>query len=255
MTARATAKPGIMGRTALDQQHLDTVLIIVIGVLLCGGLVMLTSASISLAERNTGNPFFYLQRQLVAVAIGLTGAAVMMRIPTQVWERFGIVLVCLAIGLLMAVFVPGLGHTVNGSTRWLSIAGINIMQVSEPVRLLMLMYISGYAVRHRQELRERFIGFAKPMLLVAGTCVLLLLQPDFGASVIMLMISLSVLFIAGARLRDFFACGVVVGGLGSAVCPESVLQPVRASDSATTAPIKARLAANIRDPSVRPIPQ
>ena len=212
MTARATAKPGIMGRTALDQQHLDTVLIIVIGVLLCGGLVMLTSASISLAERNTGNPFFYLQRQLVAVAIGLTGAAVMMRIPTQVWERFGIVLVCLAIGLLMAVFVPGLGHTVNGSTRWLSIAGINIMQVSEPVRLLMLMYISGYAVRHRQELRERFIGFAKPMLLVAGTCVLLLLQPDFGASVIMLMISLSVLFIAGARLRDFFACGVAVGG-------------------------------------------
>ncbi len=212
MTARATAKPGIMGRTALDQQHLDTVLIIVIGVLLCGGLVMLTSASISLAERNTGNPFFYLQRQLVAVAIGLTGAAVMMRIPTQVWERLGIVLVCLAIGLLMAVFVPGLGHTVNGSTRWLSIAGINIMQVSEPVRLLMLMYISGYAVRHRQELRERFIGFAKPMLLVAGTCVLLLLQPDFGASVIMLMISLSVLFIAGARLRDFFACGVAVGG-------------------------------------------
>jgi cell division protein FtsW len=112
----------------------------------------------------------------------------------------------------MSVFIPGLGHTVNGSTRWLSIAGINVMQVSEPVRLLMLMYISGYAVRHRQELRERFVGFAKPMLLVAGACVLLLLQPDFGASVVMLMISLSVLFIAGARLRDFFAFGLAFGG-------------------------------------------
>jgi cell division protein FtsW len=212
MTARTAARQTAPGRAVIDQQHLDTLLIVVIGVLLCGGLVMLTSASISLAERNTGNPFFYLQRQLVAVVIGLAGAAVMMRIPTHVWERLGLALVCLAIALLMSVFIPGLGHTVNGSTRWLSIAGMNIMQVSEPVRLLMLMYISGYAVRHRQELRERFVGFAKPMALVAGACVLLLLQPDFGASVVMLVISLSVLFIAGARLRDFFAFGLAVAG-------------------------------------------
>ena len=212
MTARTAARKAGVGRIVVEPQHLDTLLILVIGVLLCGGLVMLTSASISLAERDTGNPFFYLQRQLVAVILGLAGAAMMMRIPTQIWERFGIALVCLAVGLLIAVFIPGLGHTVNGSTRWLSVSGINIMQVSEPVRLLMLMYISGYAVRHRQELHERFVGFAKPMLLVAGTCVLLLLQPDFGASVLMLMISLSVLFIAGARLRDFFFCAVAVGG-------------------------------------------
>jgi cell division protein FtsW len=212
MTARTAARQPGTGRTAIDPQDMDILLTLVIGVLLCGGLVMLTSASISLAERNTGNPFFYLQRQLVAVVIGLAGAAVMMRIPTKIWERCGIVLLCLAAGLLLSVFVPGLGHTVNGSTRWLSVAGVNIMQVSEPVRLLMLMYISGYAVRHRQELSQRFVGFAKPMLLVSGACVLLLLQPDFGASVVMLMISLSVLFIAGARLRDFFAFGVAVSG-------------------------------------------
>jgi cell division protein FtsW len=200
------------GRTVMNPQYMDNLLILVVGVLLCGGLVMLTSASISLAERNTGNPFFYLQRQLVAVVIGLAGAAVMLRIPTAIWERFGLALVCLAFALLMSVFIPGLGNTVNGSTRWLSVADINVMQVSEPVRLLMLMYISGYAVRHRQELRERFLGFAKPMGLVAGACALLMLQPDFGASVVMLMISLSVLFIAGARLRDFFAFGLAISG-------------------------------------------
>lgn len=211
MTAQTGVRRSGADRTAFNEQHLDQMLILVIGVLLCGGLVMLTSASISLAERNTGNPFFYLQRQLVAVVIGLAGAAAMLRIPTHLWERFGLALVCLAVGLLISVLVPGFGHTVNGSTRWLSIGGVNIMQVSEPVRLLMLMYISGYAVRHGKELRESFPGFAKPMLLVAATCGLLLAQPDFGASVVMLMIALSVLFIAGARLRDFFALSVVVG--------------------------------------------
>jgi len=213
MTTRTVAKRPGVGRNVTGDQ-LDIVLILVISALLCGGLVMLTSASISLAERNTGNPFFYLERQILAVCIGLIGAIVMLRIPTHIWERLGLVLVFLALSLLIAVLMPGLGHTVNGSTRWLSVAGINVVQVSEPARLLMLMYISGYAVRHRQELRERFIGFGKPMLLVAGTCALLLAQPDFGASVVMLIIALAVLFIAGARLRDFLLLSLgVFGGL------------------------------------------
>jgi cell division protein FtsW len=200
MTARAAAR-----RPGPVIPEFDSVLVVVIGILLCTGLVMLTSASISIAERNSGNPFFYLERQVFAVIIGLAGAAATLCIPTELWERFGLILVCLATAMLVALLVPGLGHTVNGSTRWLRIAGVNIVQVSEPARLLMLMYISGYAVRHAKELRERFVGFAKPMLLIAGICLLLLAQPDFGAAVLMLVIALSVLFVAGARWRDFFA--------------------------------------------------
>ncbi len=187
-------------------------LVLIVATLLCVGLVMLTSASISLAERNTSNPLFYFERQLVAVFIGLTGAAAMLRVPTVFWERIAFVFVCLAIALLIAVLIPGLGNMVNGSTRWLSVGGVNVMQVSEPARLLMLMYISGYAVRHRTELRERLWGFVKPMLLILMICGLLLLEPDFGASVLMLAISLAVLFIAGARLRDFLAGSLFIGG-------------------------------------------
>lgn len=212
MTARATARRAMTRPFESSVRQLDMPLICVIGILLCGGLVMLTSASISIAQRNSGDPFFYFERQLIAVCIGLAGAIFMLRVPTHIWERFGFALVCLAAALLISVLVPGLGHTVNGSTRWLNVAGMNVMQVSEPVRLLMLMYISGYAVRHRQELRERFVGFAKPMLIVAATCVLLLAQPDFGAAVLLLTITLAVLFIGGARLRDFFACGLAVAG-------------------------------------------
>lgn len=203
---QARGTPGILEIS----RHVDPGLVLLIATILCAGLIMLTSASISLAERNTGNPLFYFERQLTAVAVGLLGAAAMLHIPSRLWERCGLALVILAAGLLILVLVPGFGSTVNGSTRWLNVGGVNIMQVSEPARLLMLMYISGYAVRHRAELRERFVGFLKPMLLVGAMCILLLLEPDFGASVVLLAISLAVLFIAGARLRDFALFSVVV---------------------------------------------
>jgi len=219
MTARSTAKSTRRGRAATGVpgtnivEHLDLMLVLVIGTLLCGGLVLMTSASISLAERVMGNPLFYFERQVVATVIGLAGIAVMLRVPTRVWDSLSLLLLCLAVALLAAVLVPGLGNTVKGATRWLSVGGISVVQVSEPARLLVLMYISSYAVRHRVELRERFTGFAKPMVLVGLICGLLLAQPDFGASVVLLMITLAILFIAGARWRDFLIFTAAVAAI------------------------------------------
>jgi cell division protein FtsW len=193
-------------------RHLDPKLLLLIGIILCAGLVMLTSASISLAERNTGNPLFYFERQLGAVFIGIIGGGVMLHIPSRFWERTGLALVVLAVTMLILVLLPGFGSTVKGSTRWLSIGGVNLMQASEPARLMLLMYLSGYAVRHRVELRESFVGFLKPMALVGGVCALLLAEPDFGASVVLLTMTLAVLFIAGARLRDFLIFSAAVLG-------------------------------------------
>ena len=195
-------------RTAVQRPYapeLDRFLLVVAGILLAGGLVMLTSASISVAERTTGNPFFYLEKQLLAVALGLLGLLIVTRIPTSIWERLGLLLAIGAVTLLTLVLIPGFGHTVNGSTRWLNIGGVNLIQVSEPARLLMLLYIADYAVRRREELRGNFQGFLKPMLLVALTCGLLLAEPDFGAAIVMLVITLAVLFVAGARLWHFLA--------------------------------------------------
>jgi cell division protein FtsW len=171
---------------------------------------MLTSASISVAERTYGDPFFFLERQVAAVVVGLVALMVMLRIPSSVWEQLGLLLALFALALLAAVLIPGLGHTVNGSTRWLNIAGVNLIQVSEPARLLVLLYLSGYAVRRREELRTHFQGFLRPMLLVVLACGLLLAEPDFGAAVVMLVIALAVLFVAGARIRHFlvFSAGV-----------------------------------------------
>lgn len=190
----------------------DSLLVLVVALLFGGGLVMMTSASISLAERNIGDPFFYFERQLVAAIIGMAGAYAMLRIPTRVWEQLGPLTLLLAIVLLVLVLVPGMGHEVNGSTRWLRLGGLTL-QVAEPARLLFLIYLAGYATRHAADLQKGFLGFAKPMAVVGIGAGLLLVQPDFGSAVVLTAISLAVLFVAGARLRDFAFFSLLIASL------------------------------------------
>ena len=104
--------------------------------------------------------------------------------------------------LLLLVLLPGVGHTVNGSTRWVRFGVMNI-QVSEPARLCMFMYLAGYLVRRNKSLREEFRGFLRPMLVLCVACVLLLSEPDFGAAIVLLAAALVMMFVAGARWRDF----------------------------------------------------
>lgn len=224
MSARAELRrPG----TVFDERATDLTLLLAIGALLGIGLIMVASASMSLAERDYGGPLYFFLRQLGAVAVGLGGAVLAMRIPTTAWERLGPLLAIAAFVLLAAVLVPGFGRTVNGSTRWLSIAGVNIIQVSEPARLLMLLYIAGYAVRRNDALRHTFAGFARPLALSGAACALLLLQPDFGAALMLMTMTLAVLFIAGGRLRDFLFCGGAVAVLGALLAVAAPYRVVR----------------------------
>ena len=194
MTTRQLAVSG--------QDRPDLLLIGVTALLLTIGLLMVTSASIALADREHGNAFYFLERQLIAAAMGLAFAWGMVKIPTRLWQMLGSWLAGVALALLVIVLIPGLGHTANGSTRWLSVAGVNVVQVSEPARLMLLMYIADYAVRRDQELRSGMLGLFKPLAVVGVASGLLLLQPDFGSAVLLLGMSFAVLFIAGARIRD-----------------------------------------------------
>jgi cell division protein FtsW len=198
---------------ASGQGRPDMVLLGVVGILLAVGLLMVASASIALGDRQHGNAFYFFERQILAAAMGLAAAWCMAKIPTRFLQRLGPWLAGAAILLLLMVLVPGLGRTANGSTRWLNIAGLNIMQVSEPVRLMLLIYVADYAVRRNAEIRASFLGFFKPLLIVGAAAVLLLAQPDFGSAVLLIGISYTVLFLAGARLRDVgLTLGPVVFG-------------------------------------------
>jgi cell division protein FtsW len=175
------------------------------------GTVMVSSASISLADRDMGEPLYFLLRQLGALAIGCIAAVIVMLIPTELWFRMNWLLLLGAIVLLVSVFVPGLGHTVNGSTRWLDLGPITL-QPSEPARICLTLYLASYVVRHQRDMGASLLGFLKPMLVVALACWLLLRQPDFGAAVVLTATSFGILFIGGARLRDFVLCLLAAGG-------------------------------------------
>lgn len=182
--------------------QIDPVLLGIVLALLMGGFVILASASISISDNATSNPFFYVQRQLLAAAIGAVAGVVCLYIPMQVWRSLSPLVLFVGFLLLAVVLVPGVGYEVNGSTRWVRI-GIMNLQVSEPARLCFLIYLAGYLVRRNKALRDEFVGFLRPMIVLSLAAVMLLLEPDFGAAVVLLTTALVMMFVAGARIRDF----------------------------------------------------
>ena len=203
--------------------QIDPVLLVIVLALLMGGFVILASASISISDNATGNPFFYVQRQLLAAAIGAAAGFVCLFIPMQVWRSLGPLVLFVGFALLVVVLAPGVGHEVNGSTRWVRVGMMNL-QVSEPARLCFLMYLAGYLVRRNKELREGFIGFMRPMMVLSIACVLLLAEPDFGAAVVLLATAMVMMFVAGARIRDFLIFLLVAV---AALAALAVLSPYR----------------------------
>ncbi len=200
MTVRSAPWP-FPARMKTELQ-IDPVLLTIVLALLMGGFVILASASISISDNAVGNPFFYVQRQLLAAGIGAVAGFICLFIPMQVWRSLGPLLLLVGLAFLVVVLVPGVGREVNGSTRWLRLGVVNL-QVSEPARLCFLLYLAGYLVRRNKSLREEFTGFLRPMIVLTITCVLLLAEPDFGAAVVLLATALVMMFVAGARIRDF----------------------------------------------------
>jgi cell division protein FtsW len=187
--------------------HVDGVVVGLTAALLLIGLVMVTSASVTLAARD-GNPFFFLERQLMFAGVGVLFAAVAMRIPTETWDRLGYVLLGAAIVMLVLVLIPGLGHSVNGSRRWLQLAGATF-QASEAARVLLLMYLCGYVVRREEEVRTSLLGFLKPLGILGIAAGLLLAEPDMGSGVVLLTTGMLVMLLAGVKVRHFVSVSLV----------------------------------------------
>ena len=197
-------------RSAGRQQRLaiDPVIVMTVFALLLVGLVMVTSASLNVAERQTGDAFFYFERQLFSVLLGCTFGAAMLIVPIATWKRMAPWLLIVSFALLLLVIVPVIGHEVNGSRRWIRLGPLNF-QPSEIARWLLVTYVAIFAVRHQTELRSSAQGFFKPLAVLLAAAVLLLIEPDFGAAVVLCATGTAVLFVAGARFRDFLVvCGV-----------------------------------------------
>ncbi len=166
------------------------------------GLVMVASASISVADQLTQDPFYYAKRQFLRILISLALIWFACKVPLEFWKNNGMALMLGSVVLLAIVLIPGVGYTVNGSTRWLNF-GIFTFQVSEVAKLFLIIYLSGYLIRRSEEVQTNTMGFIKPMLILAVASGLLILEPDFGAAAVLLMTGLGLIFLGGVRFGQF----------------------------------------------------
>lgn len=187
----------------------DRWLIVAVLGLIVLGLMMVASSSVMISTKFYHQPFHFLFRQAIYLFAGFIFAIIVMRIDSSVWERHSVHFLFLCLILLVLVLVPGIGRVVNGSRRWLTLGPIGI-QVSELAKISMILYVSGYLVRQEEQVKENIVGFIKPMMILMVMAFLLLLEPDFGATVVIVVTVMAMLFLVGVKLRYYIGLLVLV---------------------------------------------
>lgn len=189
-------------RPQLPFQGVDIQMLAVTCLLLVTGLIMIASASIDIAEARSGNIFHYVVRHSIFIALGLIAALFVYQLPSALWQKSGWMALSISLLLLTIVLIPGIGKEVNGSVRWIGFGSINL-QPSELAKLFLVVYLAGYLVRRRDEVVASWWGFAKPMIVLFVVALLLLAEPDFGATVVIGSAFLGMIFLSGAKLGQF----------------------------------------------------
>lgn len=187
----------------------DRWLIAVVVTLVALGLLMVASASIDVSDRQLHQPFYYFFRQLIFLTLGGLLGCVVVQFSTATWQKCDGLLLIVAMLLLALVLLPGIGHAVNGSQRWFGYGPFRI-QVSELAKFAVVVYMAGYLVRRNAEIKKNLSGFLKPMGLLCVIALLLLREPDFGATVVVMATALGMMFLAGMRIQHFLLLFLLV---------------------------------------------
>lgn len=186
------------------------------------GLVMVASAAYPIALRNGAQTHLVIRHGIYLFG-GLTALFICAVVPLRLWLHIHRPLLIAALLLTAMVFLPILGHSAKGSSRWIALGPISI-QSAEVAKFALVVYLAGYLTRNQAALATDAIALVRPLALVGLLCILLLAQPDFGSVVVLAAVTGGVLFLAGARLRHFLLIVVVAGALLAMI---SVLQPYR----------------------------
>ncbi|GGC82308.1 putative lipid II flippase FtsW [Marinobacter halophilus] len=198
------------------------VLVVASVALLVVGVVMISSASMDMAAVTMGNSYHYVIRQIIFAGLGCLVALIAVNVPVSWWERSGWLLLGIGMLVLVLVLTP-MGRTVNGSTRWIPLGLFNV-QVSEVAKLCLIAYLAGYVVRRRDELLNTWLGFFKPLVVLGLASMLLVIQPDFGATVVLVTAAAGMIFLSGVRLTRFAPLVGILAVLGTILV---VTQPYR----------------------------
>jgi len=207
MTAMGGAQTG---RGTTDTREVDIGLLLVGVALLAYGLVMVYSASVALPDSPRFANFrstHYLTRHLFALVLGGIAGLLVFSVPIKKWQQWAPLVFVLGLVMLVAVLIPGLGKVVYGARRWLPLGPLNL-QPSEVMKLFAVLYAADYTVR-KQDWMHRFSkGFAPMAGAMCLVGLLLLLEPDLGAFVVIVTIAMGMLFLGGVNLR--LALGILL---------------------------------------------
>jgi cell division protein FtsW len=166
------------------------------------GLLMVASASIVVSDQQWHQPFYFLYKQLIFLVFGILLGSIVVQFEIAFWEKSGGVVLIGSMLLLALVLFPGIGHSVNGSMRWIGLGFIGL-QVSELAKFAVVIYMAGYLLRYNEEIKTTISGFLKPMAVLGVILILLVKEPDFGAAVVIMATALGMMFLAGMRMRQF----------------------------------------------------
>lgn len=166
------------------------------------GLMMVASAAIMISDQQLHQPFYYFYRQLTFLILGALLGSIVIQFDVEYWEKISSFMIVSVLLLLALVLIPGIGHAVNGSARWIGL-GVFSVQASELAKFSVVIYMASYLVRRNQEIKTSLSGFLKPLFLLGVIGILLLKEPDFGATVVIMATALGMMFLAGMQLRHF----------------------------------------------------
>ena len=191
--------------------------------LACLGFLLVASSSIEVASDRFGQPLSFAVKHVVFLLIASISGVVAYLIPTRWWYNYATYFLFASIVLLGIILIPGIGLTVKGATRWLSL-GIFNLQPSEIAKFTMMLFLASYLVRRLEEVRQKFSGFVKPMAVVGLIAVLLLMEPDYGTLLVLSCAVMGVLLLAGAPFTQYIVFG---SALVSGLIVLAVIEPYR----------------------------
>jgi cell division protein FtsW len=208
MRKTSTKQQARRGARMKNAVQIDAWLLVPILLLVASGMVMVGSSSIAIAESHGVSSHYYLVRHVIYILLGLVFALMFRVIPIAFLERISRPLMWMSALVLLLVFIPGIGHVVNGSARWITLGFVNF-QVVEAVKIMVIIYMAGYLVRKADMVKIRFFDTLKPLLLAAMLTSLLLLQPDMGSAAVITAIVGGMVWLAGAAWRHLFLLGMM----------------------------------------------
>lgn len=207
----------------VDELTARRVLMFSVITLVCVGTTMIGSASIPYGAHKFDDPFYFIDRQLIYLFLGVLTVFFSMRVPLKFWFNQTFLLWAIVLVLLIVVLLPGIGVNVNGSKRWIRLIGFTF-QPSELAKFVMVLFTADYVVRREDEIRFSWTGFFRLLVPMATVLFLLLLEPDLGASVVVVASMMTVFFLAGAPLRQF---GVMLAAALLALAAAIIFEPYR----------------------------